>query len=59
MWDSGVGLSSWLVELAHQSVRRDEEHPLVVRAREALFSSTKCSVIELGELEMNLSREYY
>ena len=47
MWDSGIGLSSWLVELA-QLQAADREHSAIARARDALFSTEKRNVIELG-----------
>ncbi|EJF59360.1 hypothetical protein DICSQDRAFT_148570 [Dichomitus squalens LYAD-421 SS1] len=48
VWDSGIGLSSWLVEMAHQIASTNGEHLLVARARDALFSSARCRVVELG-----------
>nr|VWO95929.1 Secreted protein 1 [Ganoderma boninense] len=48
VWDSGIGLSSWLVELARQRVPGDGEHQLVSRARDVLFASARCRVVELG-----------
>ncbi|KAI0369090.1 hypothetical protein BV20DRAFT_946812 [Pilatotrama ljubarskyi] len=48
IWDSGIGLSSWLVQLAQDSVRPSEEHPLEPLARDALFSPQCRSIVELG-----------
>ncbi|CDO69672.1 hypothetical protein BN946_scf184851.g60 [Trametes cinnabarina] len=47
IWDSGIGLSSWLVQLA-QEPTQTAEHAGVARARDALFSSQARKVIELG-----------
>ncbi|PIL25291.1 hypothetical protein GSI_13180 [Ganoderma sinense ZZ0214-1] len=48
VWDSGIGLSSWLVELAHQRVPGGGEHQLVSRTKNTLFTSVRCRAIELG-----------
>ncbi|KAI8996624.1 putative methyltransferase-domain-containing protein [Trametes punicea] len=48
VWDSGIGLSSWLVHLAQSPAQPGEEHPEIVRAREALLSSDSRTIIELG-----------
>lgn len=46
MWDSGIGLSSWLVSLAAEQTL--EEPELVSQLREMLFSKSKRNIIELG-----------
>ncbi|KAI9067953.1 hypothetical protein FKP32DRAFT_1643182 [Trametes sanguinea] len=47
IWDSGIGLSSWLVQLAQEPVQASE-HAEVSRAQDALFSSEPRKIIELG-----------
>ncbi|KAI0700024.1 putative methyltransferase-domain-containing protein [Cerioporus squamosus] len=47
VWDSGVGLSSWLVELASFPLAA-EEHARITQARQALLSSEERRIIELG-----------
>ncbi|KAI0741358.1 putative methyltransferase-domain-containing protein [Daedaleopsis nitida] len=50
VWDSGIGLSSWLVETAQQ-VSPDGASPHlhhIERLKDALFSSDKRRIIELG-----------
>ncbi|RDX50268.1 hypothetical protein OH76DRAFT_1349222 [Lentinus brumalis] len=47
VWDSGVGLSSWLVELASAPLKA-EESSKITQARGALFSSEPRRIIELG-----------
>ncbi|KAI0351369.1 hypothetical protein OH77DRAFT_950098 [Trametes cingulata] len=48
IWDSGIGLSSWLVQLAQGSAQPSEEHPLVPLAKDALFHPRGRSIVELG-----------
>ncbi|KAI0630629.1 putative methyltransferase-domain-containing protein [Trametes polyzona] len=49
IWDSGIGLSSWLVELAQESPPPDGEHSVAkLCARDALFASGNGKIIELG-----------
>ncbi|KAH9921687.1 putative methyltransferase-domain-containing protein [Epithele typhae] len=47
VWDSGIGLSSWLVELAHIAPGEDG-HSLVQHARDVLLSPHKRNIVELG-----------
>ncbi|OCH87795.1 hypothetical protein OBBRIDRAFT_759177 [Obba rivulosa] len=46
VWDSGIGLSSWLVGLATE--QSADEPELVKTLRETLFSKSKRNIIELG-----------
>ncbi|KAF9077962.1 putative methyltransferase-domain-containing protein [Rhodocollybia butyracea] len=47
IWDSGIGLSSWLVSLVnnHESVH---EGGLVSKLKDILFNTGSCRIIELG-----------
>ncbi|KAH9857281.1 putative methyltransferase-domain-containing protein [Lenzites betulinus] len=48
IWDSGIGMSSWLVQLAQEPPTASSADALVSRARDALFSPESRRVIELG-----------
>ncbi|KAI0832023.1 putative methyltransferase-domain-containing protein [Trametes gibbosa] len=48
IWDSGIGMSSWLVELAQGALETSGADCLLARARDALFSPETRRVIELG-----------
>ncbi|RPD52647.1 hypothetical protein L226DRAFT_460788 [Lentinus tigrinus ALCF2SS1-7] len=48
VWDSGVGLSSWLVELASSPHGASGEPASIAQARDALLSSDGRRIIELG-----------
>ncbi|KAI0653003.1 hypothetical protein C8Q70DRAFT_1039423 [Cubamyces menziesii] len=48
IWDSGIGLSSWLVQLAQEADQMISNHPQTSLVREALFSSESRRIIELG-----------
>lgn len=51
IWDSGIGLSSWLVQLAQNPPAVGGEHNLVSRARDALMSPESRKIIELGMIQ--------
>ncbi|THU93868.1 hypothetical protein K435DRAFT_756958 [Dendrothele bispora CBS 962.96] len=46
IWDSGIGLSSWIVKLLEAT--NDDEDTLVNRLRESLLSTNPRNIIELG-----------
>ncbi|KAI0272752.1 putative methyltransferase-domain-containing protein [Gloeopeniophorella convolvens] len=48
LWDSGIGLSAWLVRLAAQGDSVPALSPLVQTLRERLFAPNDCDIIELG-----------
>ncbi|KAH9893559.1 putative methyltransferase-domain-containing protein [Cubamyces lactineus] len=48
IWDSGIGLSSWLVQLAQEPDQMTSNHAQASLAREALFSTNSRTIIELG-----------
>lgn len=47
LWDSGIGLSAWLIRL---SAAKDiaSQHVLVQELRNRLFAPHECHIIELG-----------
>lgn len=47
MWDSGIGLSSWLVRLS--SAEQTETTPLLSELRQSLLEGKDRNIIELGE----------
>jgi len=47
VWDSGIGLSSWMVSLA-SNLREDNDEPFSNALRTLLIESKSCDVIELG-----------
>ncbi|KAH9928793.1 putative methyltransferase-domain-containing protein [Amylocystis lapponica] len=47
VWDSGVGLSSWIVDLTDQQ-QGSEKPPRVNKLKEVLLSPHPCHVLELG-----------
>ncbi|PCH44143.1 hypothetical protein WOLCODRAFT_104648 [Wolfiporia cocos MD-104 SS10] len=47
VWDSGVGMSSWLVTLAHDQLEADASSDLM-SLKDALFSSEPRDILELG-----------
>ncbi|KAL0569716.1 hypothetical protein V5O48_012245 [Marasmius crinis-equi] len=48
IWDSGIGLSSWLTHLASSKEEARDEHSLSDRLRQIMFSSTPRKIVELG-----------
>lgn len=70
LWDSGIGLSAWLVRLAAAAVvveqdapasmasRQQQQQPAIVRElKEKLFGREECRIIELGPgLDLELGR---
>ncbi|EMD38794.1 hypothetical protein CERSUDRAFT_133318, partial [Gelatoporia subvermispora B] len=46
VWDSGIGLSSWLVSLATEELSDEPEH--VTSLRKVLFTRERRNVVELG-----------
>ncbi|EDQ98329.1 uncharacterized protein LACBIDRAFT_303943 [Laccaria bicolor S238N-H82] len=47
IWDSGIGLSSWLVGLCNRT-NLDSDSAAVRQMRDALFSSERRTILELG-----------
>ncbi|KAI0676122.1 putative methyltransferase-domain-containing protein [Trametes maxima] len=48
IWDSGIGLGSWLVQLAQAPEQTGGDHALISHAHEALMASESRNIIELG-----------
>ncbi|KAI0640729.1 putative methyltransferase-domain-containing protein [Trametes meyenii] len=48
IWDSGIGLSSWLVQLAQAPEQTGEDHKLISRVQNALMGTESRKIIELG-----------
>jgi hypothetical protein len=71
MWDSGIGLSSWLINLANNgtgckelpSGAADEDlgpkRYLVHRLNDALFADQPRCIVELGEVATNKSDQLF
>jgi hypothetical protein len=58
LWDSGIGLSAWLVHLSsvknvsavESSIPSEQQPAVVPELKERLFGSKECHIIELGTL---------
>ncbi|KAI0766645.1 putative methyltransferase-domain-containing protein [Trametes elegans] len=48
IWDSGIGLSSWLVQLAQEHPQTDDGRVTLSHARDAMFSPERRNIVELG-----------
>jgi hypothetical protein len=49
IWDSGIGLSAWITDLAKDYPRRPDRHPELIQSlRKRLFGAEACNIIELG-----------
>jgi len=53
IWDSGIGLSSWLIELQENQLLIDT-HPILKNLHSSLLADRPRKILELGKLFLTL-----